>query len=86
MSKKYLIWLAAAAVAAAPISAEERADGDAAPHTPPTVNASNDADDDATDEETLHVYEEVEVRERFDDLLGLATSAAEGSVGRLDLA
>ncbi len=34
----------------------------------------------------LQVYDEVEVRERGDDLVGIAVSANEGTTGRLDLA
>lgn len=36
--------------------------------------------------EELRVYEEVEVRGRADDLVGIAVSATEGTTGRLDLA
>lgn len=37
-------------------------------------------------DDKLRVYEEVEVRERADDMVGIATSASEGTTGREDLA
>ncbi|MEM9557444.1 MAG: TonB-dependent receptor [Acidobacteriota bacterium] len=37
------------------------------------------------DAETLQVYDEVDVRERADDLVGIAVSSSEGTTGRLDL-
>ncbi len=36
-------------------------------------------------EDPLQIYDEVEVRERADDLVGIAVSATEGTTGRLDL-
>ncbi|MEM8962144.1 MAG: TonB-dependent receptor [Acidobacteriota bacterium] len=44
------------------------------------------AHDPETSDEPLEIYDEVEVRERADDLVGIASSATEGSTGRLDLA
>lgn len=44
------------------------------------------AEDPAAAGEALRVYDEVEVRERADDLVGIAVSATEGTTGRADLA
>ncbi|HEX9730839.1 MAG TPA: TonB-dependent receptor [Thermoanaerobaculia bacterium] len=51
------------------------APGDEPPDSPPVPP-----------DDPLRVYEEIEVRERADDLVGIADSATEGSTGRLDLA
>lgn len=37
-------------------------------------------------EDPLQIYDEVDVRERADDLVGIAVSATEGTTGRVDLA
>jgi hypothetical protein len=51
-----------------------------------TDDQESERDDERTDEEDeLRVYEEIEVRGRADDLIGIATSAGEGIVGRVDL-
>lgn len=49
---------------------------------------SEDTDEKAPEKPTgkkLQIYDEVEVRDRADDLVGIATSASEGTTGHLDL-
>ncbi|MEM1179367.1 MAG: TonB-dependent receptor [Acidobacteriota bacterium] len=89
MSKQFPAWLIVAALATSPAFGEDdRADqsADNSPQSQTAASASTTPSEAETPEDPLQIYEEVEVRERADDLLGLATSAAEGSVGRLDLA
>ena len=61
-----------------PIPQEETEASDpSAPEDPSTPEAES---------EGLQVYDEVEVRERADDLVGIAASSSEGTTGRGDLA
>jgi hypothetical protein len=46
---------------------------------------SGEASEEDAKTDKLQVYEEIEVRERGDDMIGIASSATEGSTGRLDL-
>lgn len=56
-------------------------------HDPkPHETKETDPLDDAPNEERFTVEEEIEVRQRADDLLGVASSATEGVIGRADLA
>ena len=91
------VWLMLA-VAAASINADtfdpsQPADNPPTTHTDTTAEAGEEAEDgekaahsDVDDPETLRVYDQVEVRERADNLVGIAVSATEGTTGRLDLA
>jgi hypothetical protein len=54
--------------------------------TPPEEPKEEDSSADEADEETLQVYDRVEVKARADDLTGIASSATEGATGHEDLA
>jgi hypothetical protein len=61
-----------------PAQEEAQEEGDSSPQVPP-------ADDGSAGEESLQVYDRVEVKTRADDLIGLASSATEGATGHEDL-
>ena len=70
-------------VLAGPVSADD------GPHPPRHESTSDETKEKGTaetQEDPLRIYDELEVRERGDDLVGIAASAAEGSTGREDLA
>ena len=83
-----LLVLALAAPGAVPAVPRSSTDSPQAPAGGQTAGTADEefADDAFEDGEKLRVYDEVEVRERADDLVGIAVSATEGTTGRLDLA
>ena len=93
MKKTTLAWLlvvAAAAAAPATVHASTATSSDeSSPQSSPSdepTESTPAASSTSAEGDSLQVYDEVEVRERADRLVGLATSSNEGSVGRLDLA
>lgn len=67
--------------------AKESSDASADEPTDNDKEGAPDAREDADgSDDDLQVFEEMEVRERADDLIGIAVSATEGTTGRLDLA
>ena len=72
---------------AAVVAAEEPAEGTDAQRRveETTAQKPQDAANAETDETTLRVYDEIEIRGRRDDLVGLASSATEGWTGYRDL-
>jgi hypothetical protein len=72
--------------AEAEMEQEPRRESEAGEQTPDD-ETSKTAEEETDEEEArrLEVYERIEVRDREDDLVGIATAASEGSIGLLDL-
>ena len=77
--------LAAGPIGFGPIAAAAQEHG----HTEPGEHAGEEHDHDHAHDspaEHLGIYDEITIRERADDLIGIAVSASEGSAGAADLA
>ena len=90
MKRTTLAWLLVVAASAAPAtvhaSTATSSDESTPQSSPADEQTESSASSTSSEGDSLQVYDEVEVRERADRLVGLATSSNEGSVGRLDLA